>query len=177
MTLGQDAAERVGDYTMPTDFCTVFNDQLDHLYTLSLLLTADHHEAEQCFVASLEDCLQGNPVFREWAQSWATRTVIRNAIRIISPLRNETKTTTENYDLAEPSSKAGTPAAAITKLPPLDRFVYVMSVLEKYSDRECSILLDCTVEEIARARTRALQRLVRVVSLEGREALDLAAVA
>jgi DNA-directed RNA polymerase specialized sigma24 family protein len=170
----QDAAKRVRDYTMPTDFCEVFNDHLDHLYTLSLLLTADHHKAEQCFVAALEDCLQGNSVFREWAQPWATRTVIKNAIRIISPSRRGTYTTTENYDFTEPTSEAGTPAAAITKLQPFDRFVYVMSVLERYSDRECSILLDCTVEEIADARTRALQRLVSVVSLEGREALDLA---
>ncbi len=137
MRLSQDAAKRARDYAMPTDFCTVFNDHLDHLYTLSLLLTADHHKAEQCFVASLEDCLQGNPVFREWAQSWATRTVIKNAIRIISPSRNETKRTTENYDPAEPASEAGTPAAAITRLQPFDRFVWVMSVFEKYSDREC----------------------------------------
>ncbi|HYU44970.1 MAG TPA: isochorismatase family cysteine hydrolase [Terriglobales bacterium] len=57
----QDARRRVRDYTMPPDFCAVFNDDLDHLYTLSLLLTADHQKAEQCFVAGLEDCLQGNP--------------------------------------------------------------------------------------------------------------------
>jgi DNA-directed RNA polymerase specialized sigma24 family protein len=173
----QDASKRVRDYTMPTDFCTVFSDDLDHLYTLSLLLTADHHKAEQCFVAGLEDCLQGDPVFREWAQSRATRTVIKNAIRIISPSRNETKRTAENYDLTEPASEAETPAGAIMKLQPFDRFVYVMSVLEKYSDRECSILLDCTAEEIVRARTQALQRLVSVASLARREALDLAASA
>jgi hypothetical protein len=174
----QDASKRVRDYTMPTDFCTVFNDDLDHLYTLSLLLTADHHKAEQCFVAGLEDCLQGNPVFREWAQSWATRTVIKNAIRIISPSRNEEKRMAEDDDLSEPALEADNPAAGITRvLQPFDRFVYVMSVLEKYSDRECSILLDCTVEEIVRARTQALQRIVSVASLAGREALDLAASA
>jgi hypothetical protein len=103
------ASKRVRDYTMATDFCTVFNDDLDHLYTLSPLLTADHHKAEQCFVAGLEDCQQGNPVFREWAQSRATRTVIKNAIRIISPSRNETKRTAENYDLTEPASEATLP--------------------------------------------------------------------
>lgn len=162
---------------MTTNFCIVFNDDLDHLYTLSLLLTADHHKAEQCFVGALEDCLQGNPVFAEWAQSWATRTVIKNAIRIISPSRNETKRTAEKYDLTEPASDGDTPAATITKLQPLDRFAYVMSVLEKYSDRECSILLDCTVEEIVRARTQVLQRFVSVANLAGREALDLAASA
>ena len=173
----QDASKRVRDYTMPTDFCKVFNDHLDHSYTLSLLLTTDHHKAAPCFMAALDDCLHGNAVVREWAQSWATRTVIKNAIRIISPSRNGTKRTAENCDLTEPASEADTPQAAITKLQPFDRFVYAMSVLEKYSDRECSILLDCTVEDIARARTQSLQRLLSVVSLEGREALDLAASA
>ena len=173
----QDAAKRVRDYAMPTDFCKIFNDHLDHFYTLSLLLTADHHKAEQCLVWGLDDCMRGNPVFREWAHSWATRAVIKNAIRIISPARNETSTTAENDNLTEPALEADTLAAAITKLQPFDRFVYVMSVLEKCSDRECSILLDCTVEEIVRARTQTLQRFVSVAGLEGRDALDLAALA
>jgi hypothetical protein len=47
-------------------------------------------------------------------------------------------------------------AGAITLLQPLDRFVYVLSVLERYSDRECSVLLHSGVAEIARARERSL---------------------
>lgn len=148
------------DYAMPVDFCQMFDDDLDHLYTLSLLLTADRQKAEQCLVAGLEDCLQGNPVFREWAHSWARRTVVKNAIRMISPspLRNETETAAAG--IPEPD----TLAAAITSLKPFDRFVYVLSVLEKYSDRECSMLLDCTVEKVIDARTRALQFLAGVGS-------------
>lgn len=150
------------DHAMPADFCQMFNDHVDDLYTLALLLTADHHKADQCFVAGLEDCLQGNPVFREWAQSWARRTVIKNAIRMISPspLRNETETATGTY---EPLfSELDTPAAAIGRLQPFDRFVYVLSVLERYSDRESSILLHCTVGEVADARIRALRCLAGV---------------
>ena len=64
MKLGQDTTNRIRDYTMPADFCEVFNDHLDHLYTVSLLLTADHRKAEQSFLAALEDCLHVNPVFR-----------------------------------------------------------------------------------------------------------------
>jgi HlyD family secretion protein len=101
--------------------------------------------------------LRGNPVFREWAQSWARRTVIKNAIRMISPLRNETETAA---GVLQPLSEAGTPAAAMTSLPAFDRFVYVLSVLEKYSDRECSILLDCPVERVVAARIRALEQFV-----------------
>lgn len=95
-------------------------------------------------------------MFREWAQSWAKRVVIKNAIRMISPLRNEPETAP---GIAEPASEADGVAGAITSLQPFDRFVYVLSVLEHYADRECSILLDCTVEKVVEARIRALQRL------------------
>jgi DNA-directed RNA polymerase specialized sigma24 family protein len=152
----EDRTKRT-DYAMPADFCQMFAGDVDHLYTLSWLLTADRYKAEQCLVAGLEDCLQANAVFREWAYSWARRTVVKNAIRIISPspLRNEAKTAA---GIPEPD----TPADAITSLKPFDRFVYVLSVLEKYSDRECSMLLDCTVEKVMAARIRALQALAGV---------------
>ena len=147
---------RTVDYATRSDFCKVFDDHIDDLYTLSFLLTADHQKAEQCFVSGLQDCLQGNAVFREWAQSWAKRVVIKNAIRMISPLRNEPETAP---GIAEPASEADGVAGAITSLQPFDRFAYVLSVLEHYADRECSILLDCTVEKVVEARIRALQRL------------------
>ena len=154
------------DYALPADFCKAFHDHLDDFYTLSLLLTADPQKAEQCVVSGLEDCLQGNPVFREWAQSWARRTVIKNAIRVISPsaippARNERETTAAIH---EPLLDADAPIAAITSLQPFDRFAYVLTVLERYSDGECSILLDCKVEKVIAARIRALQRLGRVGS-------------
>jgi DNA-directed RNA polymerase specialized sigma24 family protein len=144
------------DYAMRADFCQVFNDQVDSLYTLSLLLTADHGKAEQCFVSGLDDCLQPSPVFREWAQSWARRMVIKNAIRMISPQRSQTRVATANR---EPLLEANTAVAAITSLPPFDRFVYVLAVLEKYSDRQCAMLLDCTPRQVVDARTQSLQQL------------------
>jgi DNA-directed RNA polymerase specialized sigma24 family protein len=152
----EDKTKRV-DYAVPADFCRMFADDVDHLFTLALLLTADRSRAEHCVVAGLEDCLHTNAVFREWAHSWARRTVVKNAIRIISPssFRNEAKTAAR---IPEPDTLAD----AITSLPPFDRFVYVLSVLEKYSDRECSMLLECTVERVMAARTRALQALAGV---------------
>ena len=160
----EDRTNKV-DYAMPADFCQVFDDHLDSLYALALLLTEDHHTAERCFVEGLEDCLQGNPVFCEWAQSWAKRTVIKNAIRMISPLPNETETATASHE--SPFSGTGSPAAAIARLRPFDRFVYVLSVLEKYPDRECAILLNCAVEEVVNARIRALRRLASSGSRKG----------
>jgi len=49
---------------------------------------------------------------------------------------------------------------AICALAPLPRFVFVMSVLENYSARECSLLLGCTMETVTEARNSALKQLV-----------------
>jgi len=51
---------------------------------------------------------------------------------------------------------------AILNLAPFDRFVYVMSVLEHYSDHECSVLLGCSRRDVIAARNRALEEIVSV---------------
>ena len=48
---------------------------------------------------------------------------------------------------------------AIMKLPPLERFVFVMSVLEGYSYQDCSILLGCPRQRIIAARELDLEQL------------------
>lgn len=55
------------------------------LYVLSFLLTADRAKAERCFVPGLELAAEDNEAFRDWAHSWARRTVIHNALRLIAP--------------------------------------------------------------------------------------------
>ena len=153
------AVKRVEDHDVPIDFCKVFRDHMNHFYTLALLLTADNHQAEQCFVASLEDCVRGNTAVRDCAETWARRAIIKNAIGLIPLRQNRTSTTMETCGTAEPISDACTLVGAITKLQPFDRFVYVISVLEKYSDRECSRLLNCALAEIVDARIRVFQQL------------------
>ena len=74
-------------YAVASDFCRIFSDDMDGLYQLSLCLTADPAKAEQCFVSGLEDSRQSNRVFKEWARSWARRTIIQNAIRLMRPAR------------------------------------------------------------------------------------------
>src|SRR5947209_8554593 len=49
---------------------------------------------------------------------------------------------------------------AISRLAPFDRFVFVISTLEQYSDREVAALLNCSGQEIKAARIRALQSIV-----------------
>ena len=72
-------------YASSDDFRQVFDQEINSLYLLSYLLTADHEKAEQCFVSGLEDAVEGNPVFKEWARSWARRVIILNAVRAIKP--------------------------------------------------------------------------------------------
>ena len=68
-------------YATSIEFCRVFAENMDNLHLLSFLLTADLAKAEECFVSGLEDCVEGSYVFRDWARSWARRTIIQNAVR------------------------------------------------------------------------------------------------
>ena len=78
---------RAAAYANSDDFRRIFDENMNSLYLLAFLLTADHGKAEQCFVSGLEDAVEGNPVFKEWAHSWARRVIIQNAVRLINPGR------------------------------------------------------------------------------------------
>jgi hypothetical protein len=129
----QTDTRKADEYAISEDFYRLFKEDVEGLYLLSYMLTADHEKAERCFVGGLEDSVNGNPVYKQWARSWARRQIIQRAIRTIAP------------DLAA-----------------LERFVFVMSTLEGYSDQECSILLGCSRGEVITARTQALRRLSKL---------------
>jgi len=154
----QRTARQSRDYSIAADFGCVFHDQMDPFYTLAFLLTADHQTAEQVFLMALQDCLDGMPVFQDRVTSWSKRAVIKAAIRIVRALQKK-PSAPEKPGMGLPQSMGLTVAGAITGLPELERFAYVLTVLERHSDRECSVLLDATVGEIVRARNKALQQL------------------
>jgi len=77
--------KQLNDHATFEDFRSVFAESMDDLYQLSFLLTADHHKAEQCFIAGVEDSVRENFVFKEWARSWAKRVIIQSAIRELKP--------------------------------------------------------------------------------------------
>ncbi len=149
-------------YANSDDFRQVFDEDMNTLYLLSYLLTADREQAEQCFVSGLEDAVEGNPVFKEWARSWARRVIIINAVRAINPQPMK-----QNGDSrsAPVSSNGKTPPvehleiAAVLALEPFERFVFVMTVLERYSDHDCSLLLGCARRDVIAARTRAFEQI------------------
>src|SRR5881394_968753 len=87
----ETVSERATEYATGDDFCRVFAEDMDRLYSLALLLSADEEKAEQCFVAALDDCLKGNAVFKDWTHSWSKRAVIKQAIGVILPAPRQGK--------------------------------------------------------------------------------------
>ncbi len=144
-------------YASSVDFQRIFDEDMSSLYLLSLLLTGDKEKAEQCFISGLEETTQGNAVFKEWARSWARRMIILNAVRVMNPRPME-ETGGSNSTLLDTLSAEQRPFAAILELEPFDRFVYVMSILEHYSDHHCALFLGCARHDIVTARSRALQQ-------------------
>lgn len=144
-------------YATAADFCRIFTKDMHHLYLLSLLLTADPSAAETCFVQGLETSGKNNPVFKEWAESWARRTIIHNAIQMIRPSR-EAKASVSSGCLVQ-DVRLPPDLAAVVSLPDFERFVFVITVLEGYSEQECSLLLSCGRADVNTARIRALQEI------------------
>ena len=150
-------------YASSDDFRRVFEEDMNGLYLLSFLLTADRERAEQCFVSGLEDAVEGNPVFKEWARSWARRMIILNAVRAVNPRPSEgsghLNSASVGSDGKTESAGQQVEIAAVLRLEPFERFVYVMTVLERYSDQDCSLLLGCMRRDVIAARARAFERI------------------
>ena len=153
---------RVQGYATQDEFCRIFAEDDNALYLLSLLLTADASKAEQCFVAGLEDSVQGNRVFKEWVRSWSRRMIIKNAIRMISPAPGQVNGAPHVSDSDAVALDLDSALTSVLQLAPLERFVFVMSVLEGYSIQECSILLNCTKQDVAVAQAQAFQHVTLV---------------
>ncbi len=121
------------DYATCADFCEVFRRNTTQLYLLALLLTANHQEAQECFVGAMDKAFAERNVFRGWEESWSKRCLIQHAIGaiIFQPGRRETQRDVWLQDACEirfPALLDG-----VTQLKPAERFVFVMTVLEGYS--------------------------------------------
>ena len=161
-----------GAYATAADFEQIFTQELSALYLLSFLLTGDREKAEECFVNGIGESAKANRVFKEWARSWARRTIIQSAIRLIAPLQHSDRamrspSAVGTMDKLPIVSQAE--VSAILDLSPLERFVFVMSALERYSDHECSILLGCARRDVIDARARALQHLGQLMGSQKSE--------
>src|SRR6266403_942513 len=118
------------DYAISADFCAVFEKDMKPLYLLAFLLTANHNEAEQCFASTVEEAFKKQAVFKEWARTWVKRKLIENAIAILSPVSARTGEKQELWKARSHETDTEGAIDAVTKLAPLERFVFVMSILE-----------------------------------------------
>jgi hypothetical protein len=159
------------EHATSDDFRKLFTEDMNSFYLLSLLLTADREVAERCFVAGLAECVDGNPVFVEWANSWARCVIVRNAIRIIGPHIDAagwagSASHSANDDEISRTPLQDAPFASVLALEDFERFVYVLSVLEKYPDQTCAVLLGTSIQEIMETRISALQHIAEVANRE-----------
>ena len=164
-------------YTTAGDFCRIFSEDMNGLYQLGLLLTAEPAKAESCFVSGLADCVDGQPVFKEWARSWARRAIVQSAIRLIGPK----SVYPDWHSLSSARRMVGggkwDPESrlhlnSVLEMEVFDRFVFVMVVLEKYSEHECSLLLGCSRRDVILARDRAFRHLADKVGPQPYEFLQ-----
>ena len=163
--------EQANRYASREDFHTIFSEHLNELYQLAFLLTRVPAKAERCLVSGLEDCVSRNHVFREWARSWAKRTIVQNAIREVKPRPSQSNSTLSRAMFSNLDEHSRGPGGhleidAVLRLADFDRFVFVMSVLEHYSEHDCALLLECSTREIRESRTRALNELATSPHME-----------
>ena len=165
------ANSKAGDYASAEDFRRVFSDDRDELHRLLFLLTGDHETAEQCLVAGLEDSVVNtNRVFKEWARTWAKRTVIQKAIRVLKPRPPQHAMSSTPEHAAEigvslPSiSDRDLATRSALALEDFERFVFVITVREGYSEHHCALLLYASLQEVRNARIRAAEHIVTVES-------------
>jgi len=166
--------EEANLYASREDFDTICNEDLKELYQLSLLLTRDPAKAERCLVGGLEGCAKGNPVFLQWARSWAKRSIVQNAIRELNPRPSQSNSPLSGGIFPGIDQLSRGPGGhfemdAVLRLEDFERFVFIMSVLEHYSEHDCALLLDCSAREIWEARTRALKELATSPHMEPSE--------
>ena len=147
-------------YAKCSDFCGLLITDLRGLYLLAFVLTGSHAEAEQCFLATVGDTVRANCVFEGWERSWSKRCLIINAIRLVFSAPAARGWKLESWSTVDFESRGSSTANALSRLsPPLQRFVFVMSVLERYSVHECALLLGRTPRDVAGARIDAFRQL------------------
>lgn len=163
-------------YATCEDFSRVFTENVNGLYQLAYILTGDDEKAQQCFVAGLEDSVQANDVFKDWARSWAERAIVKNAIRVVQPRPAEVCSSLP-ADVSKKSKllvirEGHLEIDSLLALEDFERFVFVMTVLERYSDQDSALLIGCSIGEIRAARFRALEEISNVAGADCRHELS-----
>jgi DNA-directed RNA polymerase specialized sigma24 family protein len=159
------------DYATCHDFKRLFINEMNSCYRLAYTLTGDNATAEQCFVAALDDCVNGPSVLKHSIRWWARRKIIHSAIRTIRPRATVTQITghasRSKGNERETGLYSDAAMTVLRQLPDFQRFVFVMSFLERYFNEDSSMLLGCTVAEVRDGQTEALRQIARAHAKNG----------
>lgn len=154
--------EHANKYVTSDDVGQLFMENMDSLYLLALLLTGDPEKAEQCFIAGLEDSLSSSHVSASWGHLWAKQAVIKNALHLLQPHPASGEVALADTSAVDASllsiRDAYFEVGDVVALEPFARFVFVLSVLEQYSQHECALLLGTSVKEVRKVRARLLNK-------------------
>jgi hypothetical protein len=146
-------------YANADDFIEIFNEEMRSLFLLCLLLTADIDKAEHCFVSGLEQCMSESCSFLEWARLWARRVVIKKAIQLITPARQSPIRPVSKCFNRSSADGVDSTLRDLLELDCLERFVIVITLIERYPDQDCALLLGCRRMDIVVTRAMALRKL------------------
>ena len=142
-----------------TDAWNILTEEMHSLYLFSFLLTADLDKARRCFFSGMGECEEEIGVFMAWAQAPARHAILQHAIWMVMPA--PARTDDSSFAPVKRSAAFGETnlISAILGLNAFERFVYVMSVLEKQSDDTCATLLRCSRQDVMIARALAFEHL------------------
>ena len=157
---GKHVSER-SECARKEEFVGIFECERVGLQRLALMLTANSEAAKRCLVLAYRECIASGSVSKGWMLSWTRRMVIRNAINLVlgSGCQWCVNTNVEADDALIAFSPDDSPGAIATSetildLPELERFVFVICVLERYSIHDCALLLGKSSREVNDVRNR-----------------------
>ena len=148
-------------YASKEEFVSLFESERVALQGLALLLTASPETATRCLALAVRECIASSSVSKEWVLNWTRRVVIRNAISLV--MGREDQSLLNTNDVADnglvafdpdDSLGAGATSESIIGLSEIERFVFVICVLERYSIQDCALLLGKSPGEVNKVRHR-----------------------
>lgn len=145
------------EYATADDFQNHFASEMTDLFHLAFLLTADIKKAEHCIILSMHQSMERGQVFKAWLPVWIRNTVIQNGVAIVERFRGRSLGEASIPSIPETQQiGACDDLAAVVQLSDLDRLVWVICILERYTTSHCAKLLSRSVQEVRDARNRAI---------------------
>jgi hypothetical protein len=151
---------------------SVFAEQRDYLYWISLVITGDDAIAEQAILNANELSASWSGVFRDWLIEWANHVTVGAALRAVHDLISESakryagsSRETSDYDVPSDvlsgdqiaSLRQVDPRDIIAALDPLARSALVLRGMQHASIADCALLLDVPRQIVAGSYRQALR--------------------